>query len=116
MEAEQDMRAADRVRSHTAAAVRARIDRETEAWIGRHGSHRAPSPPPSPPLRGGEGASVITDVLPWLRGGVLLWHAAIGWCPPLPVFRRLGFRTEREILAERETLARRLTQASEAVL
>jgi hypothetical protein len=27
----------------------------------------------------------------------LLQHALQGWCPPLPLFRRLGIRTAREI-------------------
>lgn len=28
-------------------------------------------------------------------------HALQGWCPPIPVFRRLGVRTHREIARER---------------
>lgn len=31
-------------------------------------------------------------------------HALQGWCPPLPVLRRLGFRTEAEIQAEKYAL------------
>ena len=31
-------------------------------------------------------------------------HAVQGWCPPLPVLRRLGFRTEYEIELERYAL------------
>jgi hypothetical protein len=38
----------------------------------------------------------------------LLQHAVRGWCPPLPVFRRLGFRTGKEIAREREALVSRL--------
>jgi len=34
----------------------------------------------------------------------LLQHAVQGWCPPLPVLRRLGFRTAREIEVERNAL------------
>jgi hypothetical protein len=34
----------------------------------------------------------------------LLQHALQGWCPPVPVLRRLGFRTEREIFEERLAL------------
>jgi hypothetical protein len=30
-----------------------------------------------------------------------LQHTVQGWCPPLPVFRRLGFRTPAEIERER---------------
>lgn len=37
-------------------------------------------------------------------GGFLLQHAIQGWCPPIPVFRRLGFRTPREIEYERRAL------------
>ena len=43
----------------------------------------------------------------WLPGGVaafLLQHAVQGWCPPLPVFRRLGVRTADEINEERTAL------------
>jgi hypothetical protein len=29
--------------------------------------------------------------------GFLLMHALQGWCPPLPILRRLGFRTAAEI-------------------
>lgn len=31
-------------------------------------------------------------------------HALQGWCPPIPVFRRLGVRTHREIARERYAL------------
>ena len=34
----------------------------------------------------------------------LLQHAIQGWCPPVPVLRRLGFRTVREIEEERTAL------------
>jgi hypothetical protein len=43
-------------------------------------------------------------VLPALVGGFLLQHAIQGWCPPVPLFRRLGVRTEREIDEERFAL------------
>jgi len=36
-----------------------------------------------------------------LVGGFLMQHAISGWCPPLSVFRRLGFRTAHEIESER---------------
>ncbi|WP_082343743.1 DUF2892 domain-containing protein [Sulfobacillus thermosulfidooxidans] len=38
-------------------------------------------------------------------GGFLLSHALDGWCPPLPVIRRFGIRTNQEI--DRERLALR---------
>jgi len=36
--------------------------------------------------------------------GFLLMHALLGWAPPLPVLRRLGFRTQAEIEEERDAL------------
>lgn len=36
--------------------------------------------------------------------GFLLLHGVAGWCPPASLFRRLGFRTQREIEAERAAL------------
>ena len=43
----------------------------------------------------------------WLTGAVLTFlfqHATSGWCPPLPVLRRLGVRTQSEIDQERYAL------------
>jgi hypothetical protein len=50
----------------------------------------------------GLGASVDRRwfALPAVVAGFLLQHALQGWCPPLPVFRRLGVRTAREIHQE----------------
>jgi hypothetical protein len=42
--------------------------------------------------------------LPFVVGGFLLLHALEGWCPPLPLFRRLGVRTAAEIDEERRLL------------
>lgn len=39
--------------------------------------------------------------LPGLVSAFLLQHATQGWCPPLPVLRRLGLRTAGEIAVER---------------
>jgi hypothetical protein len=39
--------------------------------------------------------------LPVVAGGFMLMHVIQGWCPPVPVFRRLGVRTTREIDQER---------------
>jgi hypothetical protein len=36
----------------------------------------------------------------------LLQHALQGWCPPVPILRRLGYRTQPEIEAERLALRR----------
>ena len=43
-------------------------------------------------------------VLPAVVTAFLFQHAIQGWCPPLPVLRRLGFRTAREIDVERYAL------------
>lgn len=42
--------------------------------------------------------------LPAVVTAFLLQHAVQGWCPPLPVLRKLGFRTTREIDTERFAL------------
>ena len=43
-------------------------------------------------------------LLPAAVAGFLLQHAIQGWCPPIPVFRRLGIRTQTEIDQERYAL------------
>ena len=43
-------------------------------------------------------------IVPMIVGSFLLQHAVQGWCPPIPVFRRLGFRTQSEIDHERYAL------------
>jgi hypothetical protein len=43
-------------------------------------------------------------IFPAIVGGFLLQHAIQGWCPPVPIFRRLGFRTQTEIEKERYAL------------
>lgn len=43
----------------------------------------------------------------WVPAAVttfLFQHAVQGWCPPIPVLRRLGIRTAREIEVERVAL------------
>lgn len=43
-------------------------------------------------------------VLPAAVFGFFFQHATQGWCPPLPVFRRIGVRTRREINREKYAL------------
>ena len=43
-------------------------------------------------------------LFPAVVAGFLLQHAVQGWCPPLPVFRRYGVRTQTEIDYERYAL------------
>lgn len=43
-------------------------------------------------------------IFPAVVAGFLLQHAVQGWCPPVPLLRRLGFRTQSEIDDERYAL------------
>jgi hypothetical protein len=43
-------------------------------------------------------------VLPAAVASFLLLHAVQGWCPPIPILRRMGFRTASEIDTERYAL------------
>lgn len=43
-------------------------------------------------------------LLPTAVFSFLANHALQGWCPPVPLFRRLGVRTQREIERERYAL------------
>jgi hypothetical protein len=43
-------------------------------------------------------------LVPFVVSGFLLQHAIQGWCPPLPLLRRLGVRTRLEIERERHAL------------
>jgi hypothetical protein len=43
-------------------------------------------------------------LVPFLVGIFLLQHSIQGWCPPIRLFRRLGFRTCAEIAAEHYAL------------
>lgn len=43
-------------------------------------------------------------LLPLVVQAFFFQHAIQGWCPPLPLLRRLGFRTQQEIERERYTL------------
>lgn len=136
-----DIRDSDRVRAHTSSGVRERIDRRTEASVARHGrqprseiAHRIErldaewdvdrALMANLAVLGGlvfaAGAARMRRTGRWnglltffsVQLGFLAWHAAFGWCPPLPLFRRLGFRTQREILAEREALEHLLVARS----
>jgi hypothetical protein len=43
-------------------------------------------------------------VLPLAVTAFLFQHAVQGWCPPVPILRRFGFRTQDEINTERYAL------------
>lgn len=52
--------------------------------------------------------------LPAVVLAFLVQHAVQGWCPPVPILRRCGFRTEREISDERHELLTRLESGGRA--
>jgi hypothetical protein len=125
-----DGRADDRVRRHTAPHVNAKIDAlskaslEESASVGREAMlarlkeldqewdvDRALMA--NFAILGGVTHELGERYRGWkyffrAQMGFLLMHAIVGWCPPLPVFRRLGFRTAKEIGAERSALVERL--------
>jgi hypothetical protein len=43
-------------------------------------------------------------ILPTVVVGFFMQHAIQGWCPPLPLLRKLGFRTRKEIDQEKYAL------------
>ena len=49
-------------------------------------------------------------LLPFAVQAFFMLHATQGWCPPLPLLRRLGFRSQQEIERERYTLRALLRQ------
>ena len=58
-------------------------------------------------MRGPRSAATVDRrwlALPAIVTGFLFQHAMQGWCPPLPILRRLGFRTAEEINQERYAL------------
>jgi len=113
----------DRVRSHSSAAVNARIDRETLRRVQRYANRDGPELARriqrlqrewdlERALQANAAVLAMTGLalgtrdrrwlaLPALVAGFLLMHAVQGWCPPVPLLRRLGFRTRREIETER---------------
>lgn len=116
-----------RVPDHTAEHVNERIRRETQERVARLAAagpdaiarrlreldeewdvERTLEANASTLVAVGSGLALLVDrrfaVVPLVVGSFLLQHALQGWCPPLPVFRRYGFRTQSEIEAERYAL------------
>jgi hypothetical protein len=116
----------ERVPSNTADAVNERIRRQTEQSIAYYAEHpedigrrlneldqewdieRTIEANASTLALTGVVLGATADkrflVLPALVTAFLLQHAVQGWCPPVPVLRRLGFRTVSEIDEERYAL------------
>lgn len=117
----------DRVRSHTATSVNDKIDQKMLAQIKSY-AKRSPAEitqhiqklekewDTERVLEANAAVLAFTGLLLgifvnqnwfWLPGIVLPFlfqHAAQGWCPPLPVIRRLGVRTPHEIDQEKYVL------------
>lgn len=147
---EQAILEPDRVRRSTAPKVNARIDDTIRETVQLYAS--APVPLISQRIGALEAewdiervletnastlalAGVLVGAAGHRRGlvlatavlGFLLVHATKGWCPPLPLLRRLGVRTRREIEREKfvlkylrgdfaELTQERTTQAAAAAL
>lgn len=118
---------ARRVPSHTADYVNEKIRRQTEANIERF-AHASPEAidrrldeldrewdiercvetlAPSLTLTGmtlGLAVNKRWFLLPLVVQAFFLQHALQGWCPPVPLLRRLGVRSETEIDEERNAL------------
>jgi hypothetical protein len=116
----------DRVRAHTTPALNERIDEKTRQRLLYFAARRDGIP------RRIEELDREWDVERWLETNAsslamaglflgitvnrkwlwvpsivlpfLLLHAVQGWCPPLPLMRRLGIRTQREIDEEKYAL------------
>ena len=105
------------VREHLAAgpdAIRQRLQSLDREWdIERVLQTLAPSL-----ILKGIALSALRDrrwlLLPAAVAGFLLQHAVQGWCPPLPLLRRMGVRTRTEIDRERRQIADALRQVDAA--
>jgi len=117
----------DRVRSHTSSSVNAKIDQEMLAKVESY-TERSPEAitqriqeletewDTERVLEANASVLAFTGLMLgifvnpnwlWLPAIVLPFlfqHAVQGWCPPLPVIRRLGVRTPHEIDQEKTVL------------
>lgn len=115
-----------RVPVHTANAVERRIHAQMDANVRRYAARpqeieqrlheldrewdieRAIEANASALAFAGIALSRVVDrrllALSALVTGFLFQHAIQGWCPPVPILRRLGFRTSYEIEEERQAL------------
>jgi hypothetical protein len=117
----------DRVRAHSSAQVNARADLETLSCLERLASKERDAIASHIDTLDREwdverylqlnaslvsltgivlGATVSRRflALPAVVFGFFFQHAVQGWCPPLPIFRRTGVRTRREINREKYAL------------
>ena len=116
-----------RVPLHTIGAVNEKIRKETEENVARISAQgpgaiderleeldrewdidRALEAKMASVILLGAALGVLHDrrflAVPAIASGFLLLYAVQGWCPPLPLLRRAGFRTAAEIDYERYAL------------
>ncbi len=114
----------DRVRAKTKPEINQRIDEETVRYLQLYANADRPLMAQrleeldrewdmERVLEANAAAVVLTSLVfgkifsrAWyllsaIAGGFLLNHAIQGWCPPVPIFRRRGVRTRKEIERER---------------
>ncbi|MDK2745255.1 MAG: hypothetical protein H8K03_21050 [Nitrospira sp.] len=117
----------DRVRAHTAPEVNRRLDLETQRRVEKYANSTAKELTSRIKELDREwdiervlelNASALAFsglclgitrsrkwlILPGLVLPFLFQHAVEGWCPPLPLLRRLGVRSRKEIDREKYTL------------
>ncbi|HWX49914.1 MAG TPA: hypothetical protein VNZ61_17845 [Roseomonas sp.] len=116
----------ERVSAHTATAVNQQIRRQAEARLAYFAARPAEIPARlaeldrewdiERALEANASSLALVGVvlgatqdrrwlaLPALIATFLFQHALQGWCPPVPILRRLGFRTATEIEHERQAL------------
>ena len=116
----------NRVPAHTSNSINRAIKEETEESIAHYADHRGQIDKRIRELdkewdieraiEANASAIAFTGIalgithsrrwlaLPVLVTAFLFQHAIQGWCPPVPLLRRLGFRTSYEIEEERQAL------------
>ncbi len=117
----------NRVPAHTDKAINAEIAKNTEQRVRYLSQHPQEIPTRLKELEEewdieraiecnasalaftGVGLAATSGNLRWLTlpavvTAFLFQHAVQGWCPPVPILRRLGFRTAYEIEEERQAL------------
>jgi hypothetical protein len=121
----------DRVREHTSPEVQEKIDRETQENIQRFAAQDPAAIrarieklnkewDAERALRVSSGINILLGLvlsetvdrrwlfLSALSATLLAQQAQQGWCLPMPLFRRLGVRTKKEIEQERDALLKLL--------
>ena len=96
----------DRVRAHSPSSVNEKIDLLTEARLAR--LEEAGPEEAARRLEELDREGDIDRALMLFFSVQLAFlgvHAAYGWCPPVALLRRLGFRTHSEIEKERDAVA-----------